>query len=234
MSEASTMEGVVTKGAFAEMIGVSPGRVSQMIAEGKIGPDAIAGEGRMARIRVEVAKRQIRERRDPGQALGNGLSTRLGGPAAGSASDIQPSDEAPGLRHAVGLEAAGGNAGSPPLLDDFEQRFKLEKLQEIQRKNRKAAEEEEARRGRFMETADARQQMTRLAGAMLSSFEGSLASLATAVSSKFGIPQRDVLHLLKAEFRAYQEGAAKRHAAKAEETSATLESVIVQDGGPLQ
>lgn len=210
MSDAGVQDAVVSKGAFAALIGVTPGRISQMIAAGTIGPDALEGEGRNAKVKVAAAKQQIRDRRDPGQALGNGLATRLDGPSV-----IAPSIEEP----------------SPaPLRDDFDQRFKLEKLQEIQRRNRKAAEEEEARRGRFVDAADSRQQMTRLAGAMMSSFEGSLASLATAVSSKFGVPQRDVLHLLKAEFRTYQESASKRHASAAAELGETVESVIVQEG----
>src|ERR1044072_4900104 len=65
----------MSKGDFAAAIGVSAGRVSQMIASGIIGRDALKGEGRGARIIADVAKRQIGERRHPGQAMGNGLLT---------------------------------------------------------------------------------------------------------------------------------------------------------------
>src|SRR5690606_9605999 len=68
---------VVSKGEFARMVQVSPGRVSQWIAEGKIGPDALQGEGRLAKIIVDRAMAQVRLRRDPGQAVGNGIATRL-------------------------------------------------------------------------------------------------------------------------------------------------------------
>ena len=43
--------------------------------------------------------------------------------------------------------------------------------------------------------------MAKIAGGALRVMEGGLADLATAISAKFEIPQRDVLHLLRQEFR---------------------------------
>ncbi len=54
------MEASVTKGKFAELIGVSPGRVSQYLAEGKITAASLHGHGRNARIIVERAKADLR------------------------------------------------------------------------------------------------------------------------------------------------------------------------------
>jgi hypothetical protein len=68
----------VGKAEFAECVGVSPSRVSQYIAEGKISGDALVGSGRAARIRFEIAVAQLRERLDPSQMAGNGRNTRLG------------------------------------------------------------------------------------------------------------------------------------------------------------
>lgn len=67
----------MTKGEFAALIGVSPSRVSQYLAAGIIGRDALVGEGRSAKIKVDVAIVQVGRRRHVGQALGNGLMTRL-------------------------------------------------------------------------------------------------------------------------------------------------------------
>jgi len=47
------------------------------------------------------------------------------------------------------------------------------------------------------------------------SVEGSLAELVTAVSARFEIPQRDVLHLLRPEFRKVRATAAKTFRDKA-------------------
>jgi hypothetical protein len=70
---------VLSKGDFAAHIGVSAGRVSQYIAAGMIGPDALDGQGRNAKVIVARAVEQIKRKRNIGQALGNGLMTRLGG-----------------------------------------------------------------------------------------------------------------------------------------------------------
>ena len=68
---------VVSKGQFAALRNVSPGRVSQWISEGKIKPDALVGEGRNAKINVAVATQQLRDALDVGQLTGNGVGTRL-------------------------------------------------------------------------------------------------------------------------------------------------------------
>jgi len=49
----------VTKGQLAAIAGVSPGRVSQWISEGKIHGDALIGEGRSAQINLDVAREQL-------------------------------------------------------------------------------------------------------------------------------------------------------------------------------
>ena len=48
-----------------------------------------------------------------------------------------------------------------------------------------------------------------MATKMMAVMEGSLAELATAVSARFEIPQRDVLHLLRSEFRKVRAATAK-------------------------
>src|SRR5690349_3943837 len=67
----------MSKAEFARHIGVSKPRVTQYIRDGLIGPEALTGVGTKARILVDVAKAQIRERRNIAQAIGNGSRTRL-------------------------------------------------------------------------------------------------------------------------------------------------------------
>ena len=54
------MDHVVSKSSFAELIGVSPARLSQYLAEGRISGEAIVGAGHRARIRVNVAQAQLK------------------------------------------------------------------------------------------------------------------------------------------------------------------------------
>jgi hypothetical protein len=91
------MPGSVKKGEFARLINVSPGRVSQYLAEGKIHGAAIEGTGRDARIVVDVAKAQLQETLDARQMLGNGASTRLGDATteAEAAGETEPADRPP-------------------------------------------------------------------------------------------------------------------------------------------
>ena len=203
MSETLSPDAVMPKGAFAALIGVSAARISQMISEGKIGPEALVGEGRLARIRVEVAKRQINAKRDIGQAFGNGLMTRLG-----EAPPPEPT------------------APATPRPDSIEEQIKREKLRASQFANRKSAEEEEARKGRFTETDEMRQTMGRLAASMLQAFEGSLAEMAADIAGQFGVPARDVEHTLRLRFRAAREDISKRHRRDAAGMPETMETIV--------
>ena len=72
---------VVSKGEFARLCRVDPGRVSQWIKEGKLTGAALVGEGRSAKINVAVAHTQLKRRLDPNQMTANGIRTRIpGGP----------------------------------------------------------------------------------------------------------------------------------------------------------
>lgn len=187
MSEAP--EAVVSKGDFARLINVSPGRVSQMITEGKIGPEAIEGEGRRARIRVDVARRQIGERTDLGQRFGNGLDTQLN-----AQLELRPAD--PGSA-AVVTRTVVPAPPSDPMADAI----KRERLRGLQMANERLAEDRLAEQGRYVRADQTQAAMTRLAGSILTIFEGGLADIASAIAAELGVPQRDVLHKMRAEFR---------------------------------
>lgn len=209
---------VVSKGEFARLCNVTPGRVSQWLSEGKIGADALAGEGRSARIRVATAMSQLKRRIDIGQRFGNGLGTQLDlGESVSHPEQAPPpvvADEPPAAR---------------PPVDPFEEAMRAEKLREIQFRNRDAAEKELARRGVYVRADDARAGMTAVATGMLNVFEGALPDLARAIAAKFEIPQRDVVHLLRGEFRAVRAKAADQ-ARRAAETMPQLISDEIADG----
>lgn len=188
---------IVTKGEFARLINVSPGRVSQLITEGKLAGPALVGEGRSARISVAHARAQLRDKLDISQRLGNGLNTRLDGPPA-----VQ-------------------QAGAPvlPLPPDgatsLEEQIKQEKLAAMRRQARRDEEEDRANAGRYTRTEDVTAGTRRLVGALLDSMEGGLTTMAQAIAGKFELPQRDVLHLMRQEFRGVREDLARRTRAAA-------------------
>ncbi|MBS0363687.1 MAG: hypothetical protein JSR98_20115 [Proteobacteria bacterium] len=183
MSEAPPAETLVTKGEFARRINVSAGRVSQMISEGKIGADAIEGEGRGARIRLELACQQIGQRTDMGQRLGNGAATQLFA-------------EMPAPR-------------PPTPADPYQSEYQRQRLQSLVYDNERKAEERLAERGRYVRTDHAKAAMVRVAGAMMTVIEGGIADIAQAMAAKHGLAARDVQHTLAAEFRVVREKAAE-------------------------
>jgi hypothetical protein len=137
-----------------------------------------------------VATRQLRDSLDVGQLAGNGVGTKLDLPLPAQALPAAPREPAP---------------PGDPIADAIKQ----ERLDQLRRANRREAEEEAARSGKYTDAAEAVRQMGVIATKMMAVMEGSLAELATAISARFEIPQRDVLHLLRSEFRKVRAAAAK-------------------------
>lgn len=208
---------IVTKVRFAALKNVSKGRVSQWIAEKKIKGPALVGKGRNARINVTEATIQLRQTLDIGQRAGRGINTDLSLPAAVSVP-------APAVAPApVEALAAASPVSSAPAVDPIEEHIKRERLEQLRRSNRKLAEEEAARAGRFTDAAESSRRMGFIAAQTITIVEGSLSEIATALSAKFQIPQRDVLHLLHAELRKVRAAGAKMFREQAEVLPAMVE-----------
>lgn len=213
------MQGAVSKGEFAALIGVSPGRVSQYLAEGKISQAALQGVGRSAKIIVEQAKADLRLTLDVGQRLGNGIETRLD-----ASPIVSPPAMAAASAPALGIDAGGST--SQPRIGGLDEQIKQAKLEQIQRANRNAAKAEAESKGALTETEASRQAMTKVASSMLLVFEGGLTDFASAIAAEFKVPQRDVLHLLRREFRKIREAAAKQARKDAADMPETIETSI--------
>jgi hypothetical protein len=209
---------VTSKAEFARIVGVHRSRVTRWIAEKKISGDALVGEGPGARVRVRLAKAQLRRHLDIGQRFGNGIDTRLGGEVT-AAIETQTLPLPP---QAIGEAPKPDGDGVEPI----EEKIKREKLEGLQRANRKLAEEEAARAGRYVLADDVSRAMGRAQSQMVSWFEGTLSELATALASKHAIPQRDVLHLLRSEFRSCRERASAKFQAEAAAAPAFVEDDI--------
>lgn len=201
----------MTKADFARECGVSQARVSQWITEGKIGPECLVGEGRSARVNVELAKQQVGLRRDPGQSLGNGIGTRL---------FDQPTPAQPPRPDFPRNER-----------DDVAQRIQEERLEAEQRKNRIAARDELVEQGKLVPAVEVRSQLIRVAKQVDEENGAMLADFAAAIASKFGLPSRDVLHLLRGVRNEKKAAAAERLRRLGEEVPETVEVVLeVEDG----
>ena len=214
------MEAAVSKGAFAALIGVSPGRVSQYLSEGKIAPASLQGSGRSAKIIVERAKADLRLTLDISQRLGNGIETRL---------DADDPEADAGTGTGAPQDATPTREGRPPQPTGVEYEIKQQKLEQLRRANRNAAIADAEASGTLVETEASRAGMMRVATGMMLVFEGGLTDLANAVAAEFKVPQRDVLHLMRREFRKIRTAAAKQASAEGAAMPETVETVLEAD-----
>lgn len=168
----------LSKSAFADHIGVSPARISQYLKSGMIDVDCLVKDA-TGREKIVVAKavEQIRRKRNIGQALGNGLGTRL---------DDRPAD------------VTSTPAGPPsPRVQTVDDEIKAERLESERRKNRLAALEEATNLGQLVPADQVRAEMGKLARQVDEENGAMLADFATAIAAKYELPQRDILHLLR-------------------------------------
>lgn len=187
----------MSKGDFATHIGVSAARISQYINDGIIGRDALVGEGRFARIDVEKARAQVAARRHIGQALANGLTTRVAGD--GDAPAPGPAD------------------GPGEIPRDTAALIQLERLEQERRRNRQAQRDEEIENGKLVAGDELERQVARAVQRTVATFDGMSPDIANAIAAKFELPQRDVLHLIRQVMRDKRAAASAQLAAEAEQ-----------------
>jgi hypothetical protein len=88
-----------------------------------------------------------------------------------------------------------------PAHSGLDEDFKRERLEGLQRQNRRLAAEEIARAGRYVDGQAARAELAKVAGRVVSIFDGELPEMAAAVAAKFDVAQQDVLQVLRGAFR---------------------------------
>lgn len=225
----------ISQADFARAMGVSRAAVSQWKSKDILRDDAFTGQGKSGKIIFPIAVEQVRRNRDIGQSLGNGIATRT---TVDDAPDLErapvqqpslPMAEAAPAEQAVPEAPAASSAPAAPKSDTVEDQLKRAKLEEQLRRNRIQAADEALRQGMLMSADDAREQMTRIAGMMLQIFEGALPDFAAAMAAQFDIPQRDVLHLLRAEFKKVRKTAAMKERARADEVEKDVATSVELD-----
>ncbi len=212
---------VVSKSQFAALRNVSPGRVTQWITAGLIGPEALIGEGRTARINVDVAVAHLAERLDPNQRFGlNGLATRLAESAEGpsSSTSLQPPEVPPRTL--------------APVIDSDEAAIKAQKRRQAELTTERMEEQARLSRGVYVLAKTAREEATRGFARLYDHWDGALTDYASAIAAAFSLPQRDVLHRLRQEQRRIRERLAQEFATLAEQEPETIEDTDTHDISP--
>lgn len=195
---------IATKSEFAALTNVHPSRVSQWLSQGKIHGDAIVGEGRHARIRVALAKEQLRQTLNIDQRISANARAQLDSAAAPGDAAVPPLSPA------------------PPTIDE---KLKRERLEQYELANERAREERSARAGVYTRTDDVRREMGRLAANLLAVFESALAEFATVLAAHSNLTSRDAVHLLRTTWRSIRARGSER-----ESDSAAALSALTADG----
>jgi DNA-binding transcriptional regulator YdaS (Cro superfamily) len=211
----------VSKGEFAALLGVSPGRVSQYITERKIFGEALDGEGRRARIRPDVARAQLVKTLEPSQRLGaNGARPRASEPASAAKPAVIERLALDDAAQPPPPRPADSAAARTPAADPVHDELAAERLKQQRIKTAQAEREEALASGRYMLTDEARREMGRAVAEAFKVMDQGLRDMSAAMAEQFGVPQRDAHHALTRAFREVRARAAAgfRDAAAAEPT----------------
>jgi DNA-binding transcriptional regulator YdaS (Cro superfamily) len=191
--------GSVSKSAFAALRGVSPGRVSQWISEGKLSGPAIEGEGRNALINVAIACQQLGVTLDPVQSAVNGKQS------------------------AVGQAPAGDQQSLEPEAFTDQRRMTKAKADQAEMAAERSRREFDAETGRYMHTAQAEVAWSKILGKLIAELEAAIPNLASDVARALGSSDAKTATVaLRNAFRAWR---AKQAEAGAQELAA-LESFV--------
>jgi hypothetical protein len=211
---------VVTKSAFAAIVGVSAARVSEWLAEKKISGDALVGTGCRARINVAIAREQLRKNLDPRQHLGMNGKARLDGPAAFTGPrQARPAITVGGT---IGPAASGARCEAEAPVED---RIKNERLEKLALSNAKEREAAAARSGRYILADDARLATGRAVGRLLTTVEAGLTEFANAIMANPPGSPRGALRMLRTAWREIRVRNAKAIGAEAFDLPATIEDM---------
>lgn len=207
------MAHLVSKSKFAEMQGVTAGRVSQWIAEGKLSA-ALVGEGRYAQIDADKAVELLRGSLDVGQVLGQGR------PLPSAASALPLERQPPASSDAPPPRAPSPAPSLPTGNDDAAriQRAKAEQAEISAERDRRRINEE---RGLYVLAASAAAEFRKSLGALVAAVESwATDSLATQLATAFAdaaaegrvLDKRAIAILVRAEFRKFRAARAARAA----------------------
>jgi hypothetical protein len=183
-------ETVVDKSRFAEMIGRSAGRISQLIAEGKISGAALIGEGRSAKICVSEALRQLNLTLHPGQQLGQGR------PIPTMATAPQPQAAAPQQQFPL--------RAPPTEAEDAQQRYNMARAEKAEHEAAEMRAKAAVRSGHWVEASAAAAAFARQLREFLAAVDAALPRMAEQLAADLGIEAKAATVILRQYWREFR------------------------------
>ncbi|MBK8159142.1 MAG: hypothetical protein IPK59_10380 [Rhodospirillaceae bacterium] len=177
-AEANGVRELVTKSELARRIGVSAGRVSQYLTEGKIYGDAIVGEGRAAMIDYGLARSQLGLALDPVQMTAQMRSL--------------PEEDAP-------------TSPTAPVTSDEQRRHQSIKVQQAELTLQRQIREDKESRGIYMRTDVARREFAKSIGNLIDGMDQLIGVLTEKVATELKLEKQQVAVVLRREWREWRE-----------------------------
>ncbi|MCA6305673.1 MAG: hypothetical protein IM628_12780 [Phenylobacterium sp.] len=188
----------ITKGEFAALIRRDPGRVSQMIGEGKIHGPALVGAGRTAKVAWRVALQQLGTALDLGQQLAQQNPIGLGLSAAEEAAPAAPLAR-----------------GAVPINDD-QKALLAAKREAAELDVARARRREMAEEGKWVDADAASQETARVAGEIVQAFDAfARQALPLALAEELGVDRLQARILIERLWRAKRTELAARLSTRA-------------------
>lgn len=176
---------------LAVVLGVSRGRVSQYVSEGKLS-GCFHGDGRARRFDLVKVAAALGKKLDAGQMLGNGAGTKR---ALATLKD-EAADELP-----VASASKRHPAGASQLTPNDPDRYELARIVKAEEDARKAQRENRLAEGRYVLSSEVERQVARAIGQEIGEFENVMREGARRVADKLGVDFLVVRQLLTQAWR---------------------------------
>lgn len=196
---------------LAELLGITKGRVSQLVSEGKLA-GCYRGDGRSRRYDPVAAARALGKRIDMGQQLGNGARTQ-----AAAASILQ-------AHAAPDPSSPPAPAPAPTQLADYE-RARTEKAQEEARRLKRMNAEAD---GAFVLAEEVERQVRRQVGQEVAEVTTFIRDAARLIADRHQLDFKDVRQQMLEQWRAHR-GARVDAAEERADAAALTDAEIAAD-----
>lgn len=181
----------VSKGAFATMLGVSAGRISQYIAAKQIHGPAIEGEGRAAVIVVETAMQQLGKSLDMVQRLAQ-------------STGAQPSLHLPPETPAADQPAPSTPMPVAPAVDPDTALYNRSRAENAAIQTERSRRDLEADRGRYVLKAAVEPGFSRVLTDIILSLEQALTDIGASLAKELGQDEKKITLALRAAYRSWR------------------------------
>lgn len=206
----------VSSSQLAAELGVSAGRISQYVAEGKL-DGCYSGERRARRFDLSKVKAALGRSLDPGQMMGNGAATK------------RQIDALPAERELPFTPRATPQKADSELNPRDPDRYELARIISAEEKARRDRRDNLADEGTFVLASEVSRQVQRAVGQEVREFESVLRDGARRVADKLGVDflvARKLLTDVWREHRAVREKVLAEGADQAAMTEAETEQDV--------